>query len=69
MKLITIYSDMAIRPGRSPNAFGHSRGTKTNHFSVLVVRFCRFTCCYFAMLSVTHDLYSVQWLNGIQLRY
>jgi hypothetical protein len=56
MKLITIYSDMAIRPQPSFSTFGHSRGTKTNHFSVLVVRFCRFTSCYCAMLSVTQDI-------------
>jgi len=65
MKPITIYSDMAIRPEPSSITFGRSRGTKSNHFSVHVVRLCRFTYCYFAMLSVTQDLYSVQWLNDI----
>jgi len=65
LKPITIYSDTAIRPEPSCCTFGHSRGTKTGHCSVLVARFCRFTSCNFAMLSVTQDLYSVRWLNGI----
>jgi hypothetical protein len=56
MNHIAIYSDMAITPEPSSSTFGQSRGTKTNCFSVLVVRFCRFTSCYFAMLSATQDI-------------